>query len=325
MFQSMEESSSNIASEDRLVSTNSEANFSRVLALLNSASDVLNNHQTEDAASFFPDESVFDFEPTPINHKRFHTSQGTAHEAESVFSALLNCDDDSFCCAGRPEKRQRLVCSPEQDHSRIQQHKQQGANLFSMDGSPTTLSITSLVSRPPRTASPADSSSYAESTINRFRHYQSDQWMERFQDLIDFKEGYQHCLVPHNYPPNQQLAQWVKRQRYQYKLKVMGRHSTLTDDRQQELENMGFIWDSHKAAWFEKLESLKEFQKAQGHCNVPSNYHADRSLAIWVKCQRRQFKLFHRGVKSTMNQERYLALQQLGFDWDPRHLTTSSA
>ena len=45
-----------------------------------------------------------------------------------------------------------------------------------------------------------------------FRSYQSDQWLERFQDLVEFKAKHGHCLVPHNYPPNQQLAQWTKRQ-----------------------------------------------------------------------------------------------------------------
>lgn len=153
----------------------------------------------------------------------------------------------------------------------------------------------------------------------RFRQYQADQWSERFQDLIAFKEAYGHCLVPHNYPANQHLAQWIKRQRYQFKLKSMNRHSTLTDTRLSQLDEVGFVWDSHKAAWYERLESLKEYQYVHGHCNVPSN-HEDRSLAIWVKCQRRQMKLFKRGAKSTMTPERFQALDQLSFQWNPRNL-----
>jgi hypothetical protein len=51
-----------------------------------------------------------------------------------------------------------------------------------------------------------------EDTDIHFRSYQADQWLERFQDLIEFKAKHGHCLVPHNYPPNQQLAQWTKRQ-----------------------------------------------------------------------------------------------------------------
>jgi len=154
----------------------------------------------------------------------------------------------------------------------------------------------------------------------RFRRYQADQWMERFEDLINYKEENCHCLVPHSYPENQQLAQWVKRQRYQFKLKSLGRHSTLTDERQKELEDMGFVWDSHKAAWYERLEALKKYHAKHGNCMVPTNYEEDRPLAVWVKCQRRQLKLFRKGRRSTMTEDRFQELEKLGFEWNPRNL-----
>ncbi len=155
---------------------------------------------------------------------------------------------------------------------------------------------------------------------SRFRRYQADQWNERFQELVIFRQQHGHCLVPHNFPENQQLAQWVKRQRYQHKLKQMSRHSTLTDEREAALEEMGFIWDSHKAAGEERFLSLYDFYKRQqGNSNVPSNF-PDRTLAIWVKCQRRQYKLYTRGKRSTMTAERIYQLEQLGFVWNPRNL-----
>jgi hypothetical protein len=117
----------------------------------------------------------------------------------------------------------------------------------------------------------------------RFHQGQADQWKERFQDLIDFHEKHGHFLVPNTYPENQHLAQWVKRQRYQYKLKKRKQHSTITDERQATLQQMGFVWDSHKALWIEQFEALKRFKKEHGHCTVPSNY-SDWSLANWVKC-----------------------------------------
>jgi len=155
--------------------------------------------------------------------------------------------------------------------------------------------------------------------VERFRPYQFDQWKDRFQDLVAFREKNGHCLVPHNFPENQQLAQWIKRQRYQYKLKQMHRHSTLTDERQITLESMGFVWDSHRAAWIERFEALKEFRAKHGHCSVASNY-VDRSLAIWVKCQRRQYKLYQQGSRSTMTEERFAQLDEMGFCWNPRNL-----
>lgn len=159
-----------------------------------------------------------------------------------------------------------------------------------------------------------------DGTVKRFRTYQADQWQERFEDLVEFKAEHGHCLVPHNYPPNQQLAQWTKRQRYQYKLKNLGRHSTLTEERHDELEKMGFVWDSHRAAWSEQYQALQEYKEKYGHCNVPAKFADNKPLAVWVKCQRRQMKLYKKGAKSTMTEERTLALQALGFDWNPRNL-----
>jgi hypothetical protein len=154
---------------------------------------------------------------------------------------------------------------------------------------------------------------------SKFRRYQDDQWNERFQELLDFKQATGHCLVHHEFEPSQKLAQWVKRQRDQFKLKQSGKHSTLTDSRQMELEDSGFVWDSHQVAWDERFESLKTFLMLAGHCSVPSHY-ADRKLAIWIKCQRRQWKLLLKGRKSTLNDSRVARLNSIGFVWNPRNL-----
>ena len=74
-----------------------------------------------------------------------------------------------------------------------------------------------------------------------------------------------HSQVPHTYAENPPLARWVKRQRYQYKLKIENKQSTMTDERIIMLENIGFIWDSHAAAWEEKLNELKEYTQLRGN------------------------------------------------------------
>jgi hypothetical protein len=153
----------------------------------------------------------------------------------------------------------------------------------------------------------------------RFRSYQAQQWNERFADLEEFRNKNGHCLVPHNFAENPSLAQWVKRQRYQYKLKEERKHSTLTEERQAKLDAMAFIWDSHKAVWEEKYKALHSFRANHGHANVPSK-HNDKALAIWVKCQRRQHKLFLKGFQSAMSMERVYKLESVDFVWNPRNL-----
>ena len=150
----------------------------------------------------------------------------------------------------------------------------------------------------------------------------ADVWLLRFQQLCEYRRQYGHCCVSHSFRENPALSQWVKRQRYQYKLKKAGQHSSLTDEREFALEQLGFVWDSHKVAWEEKYNELCQYKAIHGHCNVPSNDLANPSLAIWVKCQRRQYKIYWSGDvrRSTMNPERISKLRGLGFVWNPRKL-----
>ncbi|KAG7340237.1 helicase domain protein [Nitzschia inconspicua] len=150
----------------------------------------------------------------------------------------------------------------------------------------------------------------------RFRTYQKCQWDDRFQELLIFHQEHGHLLVPHSYPPNQKLAQWVKRQRHQYKRKRLGHHSTLTDEREEKLSAVGFIFESHRAVWYARYETLKSFFLANGHCGVPAKYE-DGSLNVWIKHQRRQYLLFMNGEESTMTEERIAALNSIGFNWNP--------
>ena len=117
----------------------------------------------------------------------------------------------------------------------------------------------------------------------RFRPYQSGNWMERYSELVDFKRHHGHCLVPNNYKENPPLAEWVKRQRYQYKLRNLGEHNSMTQERINKLETLGFVWNSHDQLWKERLNDLKLYKEINGDCNVPNKYPPDPSLAVWVK------------------------------------------
>lgn len=151
-----------------------------------------------------------------------------------------------------------------------------------------------------------------------FTLHQAGRWQERFENLVAFKQEYGHCCVPSHWPQNPPLAQWVKRQRSQWKLKRDSKHCNLTDEREQALNDAGFVWDSHSALWEERLNELKSFVLQHGHANIPSRYVENPSLGVWCKCQRRQFKLFLQGDKrSNMTAERMRKLLDLGFAFAP--------
>jgi Helicase associated domain len=182
--------------------------------------------------------------------------------------------------------------------------------------------------------------------LKRSRKYQSGQWNERYQELLMFRRQCGHLFVPHSYPPNQKLAQWVKRyvafpvavmevtgssislthhiwfalssQRYQYKLKHSQHHSTLSNEREELLSSIGFIWDSHAASWQEQFQLLEMFFASHGHCNVPMRFNGSSALNVWCKHQRKQYKLFNKGASCTLTTKRVNCLDSIGFNWSPR-------
>jgi hypothetical protein len=148
-----------------------------------------------------------------------------------------------------------------------------------------------------------------------------DKWNERFHALVKYREGHGHCLVPHHWVGDRQLAQWVKRQRYQFKLKSEGKHSTLSDERMNILNTIGFVWSRHTARWEERYRELVDFACRHGHCNVPSSYPDIPQLSVWVRCQRRQYRLAQSKRQSYMTCERIVRLNRLGFVFQPRTTT----
>jgi len=101
-------------------------------------------------------------------------------------------------------------------------------------------------------------------------------------------------------------------------LRTQGKESTMTNRRVQALEEAGFIWDRNHATWEERLNELKLFRMVHGHCEVPTHYQQNRRLATWVKCQRRQYKLYNDGKQSTITPARIEELDEVGFSWEMR-------
>jgi hypothetical protein len=146
------------------------------------------------------------------------------------------------------------------------------------------------------------------------------QWEKRFQELCEYKETFGNCNVVHpsDWTGNTKLAKWIKRQRYQYKLKEKGGHSTLSDAREVALEGIDFQWKRHKSQWEERFNELLTFKHAFGNCNVPSKFPLNPSVAVWVQSQRRQYKLYMRNEPSHMTKERIQKLVSVGFEWEAR-------
>ena len=91
-----------------------------------------------------------------------------------------------------------------------------------------------------------------------------------------------------------------------------GKPAPIDKSQVQQLEAIGFVWDSHKDSWETKFAMLVEFHAKNGHCRVPRDCAKNPKLSSWVKRQRRSYKA------GQMYPSRISRMEKLGFVWDPR-------
>lgn len=246
------------------------------------------------------------------------SSSSSSRRRSSVFKVqqLINQQNASSTCTSRIS-----FTIPINVPSTIFQNTPQESGFPSMDAIKIPEISKIIPSSPSVSAIKSDASSvHSDDNANgpRFRAFHEKKWDERLLELRAFRLKHGHALVPHTYPSNPQLARWVKRQRRQHKLMQEGKASTMTPEREELLESLGFVWDSHQAAWNEKIHDLRQFRAKHSHCLVPSSYKANPQLATWVKCQRRQYKLYWDGKSSAMTPQRISELEDMGFVWELR-------
>jgi hypothetical protein len=146
----------------------------------------------------------------------------------------------------------------------------------------------------------------------------SKAWEGHLSELAHYRRIHGHCKIPYKYSENTKLANWVTKQRCQYRLHLEGKASPMTNFRIKELESLGFEWDKHGTAWGYHLNELADYREIHGHCNVPTKYSENTKLGTWVGNQRCQYKLHLEGKASPMTTFRIKELEKLGFEWTIR-------
>jgi len=86
-------------------------------------------------------------------------------------------------------------------------------------------------------------------------------WEARIKELNDYKEYKGDCKVPKDYPENPSLAGWCDNQRRQRKLRAMGKQSSMTDEREDILNCMGFWWGfGYIKSFEERIDDLRKLR-----------------------------------------------------------------
>lgn len=80
----------------------------------------------------------------------------------------------------------------------------------------------------------------------------------------------------------------------------------------------------HVERWNERYQELIDYMQRHGDCLVPQKYKINPKLGLWVKSQRRQFKLFQQNgsKESSMTRDRIKKLSEIGFVWDAKASST---
>jgi hypothetical protein len=144
------------------------------------------------------------------------------------------------------------------------------------------------------------------------------QWYERLQNFVKERGCFPNeCKIESLSKEDAQLVTWCEDQRLHNKRGMRGKRTSMTEERQEKLADIGFCFDVQEKLWMERYGELQEYRKHNGDCLVPNRYKANHQLAIWVGTQRSEYKIFREGLPgpSSMTTERIDLLNTLDFVW----------
>ena len=142
-------------------------------------------------------------------------------------------------------------------------------------------------------------------------------WRVQYDKLVRYQAQCGNHITPRSCQADRKLVSWVGEQRKQYKCIQRGIETPLTQARIDLLDEIGFVWNAHEAAWDRNFHDLVTFHKTYGTWTIPAEEPGYRKLSLWVKEQRRQKKLMEQGKPSHITIERIRRLEDAGFCFNP--------
>lgn len=146
-------------------------------------------------------------------------------------------------------------------------------------------------------------------------------WNNMLKKLEQYKAQEGHLNV--SFQENKSLAAWIVTQRTEYKKLKNGQSNRMTAVKMQKLTDLGFkftIRPSYKT-WDERMNQLRKFKNEHGHLRIQVS---DNDLGEFVSRMRQEYNKFQEGRKSSLTNERIIALANMGFVWGNRIPTAKS-
>ena len=156
-----------------------------------------------------------------------------------------------------------------------------------------------------------------------------DFWNHRFEQVQAFVQT--HDCFPCDLEldqldeNDQKLWHWCFKQRQQHAIyqrnqqerKQQQQYTSMTPERINRLDSIGFVWNENHARWERNYELLREYYNHHYDTLVPEDYVNNPALGRWVGVQRKHYKLYQDGnPRSIMTPERIAKLEALEFSWN---------
>lgn len=127
---------------------------------------------------------------------------------------------------------------------------------------------------------------------------------QRYIELLQFKDIFGHCDVPKRYKENRVLAAWVSN------LRSRRKRGLLSQEKIDQLDNIGFCWTSTRTQWESRLADLANFIREHGHSFVPLFYARSPYLGTWVRNLRKECR------RNAISADKIKQLQAIGFTFE---------
>lgn len=139
-------------------------------------------------------------------------------------------------------------------------------------------------------------------SINFVWNPRESSWDKNFNKLKEFKNNHGHTNVPVNYEEDLIFGRWVQKQR---RIK-----NSLSENKLELLNSLGFIWDGNEYVWYNNFETLNSF--ILEHKRMP-NYKENLKLYNWMNQQ----KIKYNNLR--LDEQKYKLLQNIGVVFKSTH------
>lgn len=109
-------------------------------------------------------------------------------------------------------------------------------------------------------------------------------WNQMYSLVCKYKEveGHIETTISEELFEGENIHRWMNRQRVFYN------SNTISSDKIDKLNEIGFVWSSQEKIWRINMEKLIDFKEKNGHITIPKK--EDSSLYTWLYKQKKKYK-----------------------------------